>query len=47
MAILRGMDTNQARITELLREVHLMAFKEMERLNLRIKDLEDHNGQPT
>jgi hypothetical protein len=29
------MDNNQARIIELLREVHLIAFKEIERLNLR------------
>lgn len=35
------MDTNQSRIIELLREVHLIAFKEMERLNLRIIELEN------
>ena len=40
-----GMDSNQARIIELLREVHLIAFKEMERLNLRIAELENQNRQ--
>jgi hypothetical protein len=30
------MDINQTRIIELLREVHLIAFKEIERLNMRI-----------
>ena len=30
------MDTNQTRVIELLRKVHLIAIKEMERLNLRI-----------
>ena len=40
-----GMDTNQTRIIELLREVHLIAFKEMERLNLRIVELENQNRQ--
>jgi hypothetical protein len=40
-----GMDTNQAKIIELLREVHLIAFKEMERLNLRIAELESQNRQ--
>jgi predicted DNA-binding transcriptional regulator AlpA len=34
---------NQARIIELLREVHLIVFKEMERLNLRIVELENQN----
>jgi hypothetical protein len=29
---MRCMDTNQAKIIELLREVHLIAFKEIERL---------------
>jgi excisionase family DNA binding protein len=38
--ILRFMDTNQTRIIELLREVHLIAFKEIERLNLRVAELE-------
>jgi excisionase family DNA binding protein len=40
------MDNNQARIIELLREVHLIAFEEMERLNLRIVELENQNRQP-
>jgi excisionase family DNA binding protein len=43
---MRGMDTNQTRVIELLREVHLIAFKEMERLNLRIAELESQNHQP-
>ena len=34
------MDANQTKIIELLREVHLIAFKEIERLNLRIAELE-------
>ena len=34
--IMLCMDTNQTRIIELLREVHLIAFKEIERPNLRI-----------
>jgi hypothetical protein len=37
------MDTNQARIIELLREVHVVAFKEIERLNLRIAELESQD----
>jgi predicted DNA-binding transcriptional regulator AlpA len=41
-----GMDPNQTGIIELLREVHLIAFKEMERLNLRIMELENQNRQP-
>ena len=41
------MDNNQARIIELLREVHLIAFKEIERLNLRIAELESQNRGPT
>jgi len=40
------MDINQGKIIELLREVHLIAFKEMERLNLRIAELESLNRQP-
>lgn len=40
------MDSNQARIIELLREVHLIAFKEIERLNLRIVELENQYRQP-
>ncbi len=39
------MDTNQTRIIELLREVHLIAFKEIERLNLRIAELETGDSQ--
>jgi hypothetical protein len=34
-----GMDTNQNKVIETLREVHL-AFNEFERLNLRIAELE-------
>jgi hypothetical protein len=41
-----GMETNQAKVIELLREVHLIAFKEIERLNLRITELEDQSRQP-
>ena len=41
------MDNNQARVIELLREVHLIAFKEIERLNLRIVELENQSRQPT
>lgn len=37
------MDTNQTRVIELLREVQLIAFKEIERLNLRIAELESEN----
>ena len=40
------MDINQERIIELLREVHLIAFKEIERLNLRIAELGSQNRQP-
>jgi predicted DNA-binding transcriptional regulator AlpA len=40
------MDNNQARIIELLREVHLIAFKEIERLNMRIVELENQHPQP-
>jgi predicted DNA-binding transcriptional regulator AlpA len=36
------MDTNQTKIVELLREVHVIAIKEIERLNLRIAELENH-----
>jgi len=39
------MDPNQTKITELLREVHLIAFKEIERLNLRIAELEHQHRQ--
>jgi predicted DNA-binding transcriptional regulator AlpA len=37
------MDNNQARTIELLREVHLIAFQEIERLNLRIAELENRH----
>jgi predicted DNA-binding transcriptional regulator AlpA len=40
------MDSKQARIIELLREVHLIAFKEIERLNMRIAELETQHRQP-
>jgi hypothetical protein len=40
---MRGMDTNQTRVIELLREVHLIAVKEIERLNLRIAELESQS----
>jgi hypothetical protein len=40
------MDSNQTRIIELLREVHLIAFKEIERLNLRIAELESRDRSP-
>jgi predicted DNA-binding transcriptional regulator AlpA len=34
------MDTSQKKIIELLREVHVLAIKEIERLNLKIAELE-------
>lgn len=37
------MDPNQAKIVELLREVHAITVKEIERLNLRIAELENQN----
>lgn len=37
------MDSNQSRIIELLREVHLIAFKEIERLNMRIAEMENQH----
>lgn len=40
------MDSNQAKIIELLREVHLIAIKEIERLDMRIAELEIQNRQP-
>jgi predicted DNA-binding transcriptional regulator AlpA len=40
------MDSNQTRIIELLREVHLIAFKEIERLNMRIVELENRHRLP-
>jgi hypothetical protein len=33
-------DSTQSKIIELLREVHLLVIKEVERLNLRITELE-------
>jgi predicted DNA-binding transcriptional regulator AlpA len=44
--MMRWMDPNQAKVIELLREVHLIAFKEIERLNLRITELESRVHQP-
>lgn len=41
------MDSNQSRITDLLREVHLIAFREIERLNTLIVELENQHRQPT
>jgi predicted DNA-binding transcriptional regulator AlpA len=41
------MDPTQTKIIELLREVHLLAIKEVERLNLRISELENEHRQPT
>lgn len=41
------MDPTQAKIIELLREIHVLAFKEIERLNLRIAELENEHSQPT
>ncbi len=41
------MDPTQTKIIELLREVHLIAFKETERLNMRIAELENHYRPPT
>ena len=43
---MRCMDQTQTRIIELLREVHLLAIKEVERLNLRISELENEHRQP-
>jgi predicted DNA-binding transcriptional regulator AlpA len=43
--IMPCMDTNQAKVIELLREVHLLAFKEIERLILRIAELENQPRQ--
>jgi hypothetical protein len=44
--IIYDMDTSQTKLIELLREVHLLAFKEIERLNLRIAELEAPVRQP-
>jgi predicted DNA-binding transcriptional regulator AlpA len=41
------MDPSQAKIIELLREVHLLAVKEIERLSLRNAELEIQNRQVT
>ena len=41
------MDPTQTKIIELLREVHLIAFKEIERLNMRIVELENQHRHPT
>jgi hypothetical protein len=35
----------QTKIVELLREVHLIAFRKIERLNMRIVELENQNRQ--
>jgi hypothetical protein len=43
---LRAESYSSSRIIELLREVHLIAFKEIERLNLRIAELEGRDRQP-
>ena len=43
---MRGMDQSQTKIIELLREVHLITFKELERLNMRIAELESQGRQP-
>ena len=40
-----GMDPTQTKIIELLREVRLIAFKEIERLNMRIVELENQHRQ--
>lgn len=40
------MDSTQAKIIELLREVHLLAVKEVDRLNMRIVELENQQRQP-
>jgi hypothetical protein len=45
-AILRCMNASRQKIIELLREVHLIAYKEIERLNLRIAELENHVCAP-
>jgi len=39
------MDSTQAKIVELFREIHLLALREIERLNLRIAELETQNRQ--
>lgn len=41
------MDQTQTKIIELLREVHFLAIKEVERLILRIVELENQQSQLT
>ena len=41
------MDATQTKVIELLREVHLIALKEIERLNMRIVELENQHRPPT
>jgi predicted DNA-binding transcriptional regulator AlpA len=40
------MHPTQTKIIELLREAHLIAFKEIERLNMRIAEMEAYACQP-
>lgn len=40
------MDANRTKIIELLREAHLTAINEIERLNLRIAELEGRDRKP-
>jgi predicted DNA-binding transcriptional regulator AlpA len=40
------MDSTQAKIIELLREVHLLGLKEIERLNMRVAELENRQHAP-
>jgi predicted DNA-binding transcriptional regulator AlpA len=39
------MDESQTKIIELLREVHLLAMREIERLHLKVAELEIRNSQ--
>jgi excisionase family DNA binding protein len=39
------MDHSQVKVVELLREVHLIAIKEIDRLNLRIAELENQDSR--
>jgi predicted DNA-binding transcriptional regulator AlpA len=41
------MEPTQTKIIELLREVHLIALKEIERLNMRIAEVESQHRPPT
>jgi predicted DNA-binding transcriptional regulator AlpA len=41
-----SMDNQQTKIVELLREMHLIAIKEIERLNLRVAELENLAPKP-